>query len=188
MLPSLVRLVLFAFLAIAFCDPDAHQVALPLSASSSSADDGTAPPPLPVLTAERIRELRGVSDAMDALPDQMEQMREALDAALDVNRSLGVPDRLEALEALQELVEDVDNARDLMAAGGFAEVKGLLAAEEARLQAGAAWVLGTAAQNDEALQSHLCSAEVDVMPGLAAAARRASVLPTAPARGVSWLL
>eukprot|EP00962_Isochrysis_galbana_P061611 scaffold40976_cov225-Isochrysis_galbana.AAC.1 len=92
----------------------------------------------------------------------MELMRTAMDGALDVNRTLGLDARVASLLVLQELVEDIDNARDLGVAGGFKEVLKLLQSDEVRIQSHALWVLGTAAQNVEEMQRHLCI-EVEAM-------------------------
>ena len=54
---------------------------------------------------------------------------------------------------LQEQVEDIDNARDFHTIGGFPAVLRALAEDGApRLQAAAAWVAGTAVQNNRELQ------------------------------------
>eukprot|EP00967_Tisochrysis_lutea_P060248 scaffold77015_cov31-Tisochrysis_lutea.AAC.1 len=107
-------------------------------------------------------ELRELREAIAALPSQAELMRRALDGALNLNRSLSLDERVGSLIVLQELVEDLENARDLKAAGGFREVLTLLQSEEQRIQANAVWVLGTAAQNANELQHHLCT-EVEAM-------------------------
>ena len=58
-----------------------------------------------------------------------------------------------AFEMLQEQVEDIDNARDFNTIGGFPAVLRALAEDPApRLQAAAAWVAGTAVQNNRELQ------------------------------------
>ena len=58
-----------------------------------------------------------------------------------------------AFEMLQEQVEDIDNARDFHTIGGFSAVLRALAEDPApRLQAAAAWVAGTAVQNNRELQ------------------------------------
>lgn len=114
------------------------------------------------LSDERLAELKELQGELDSLPDGMELMRVAMDGALDVNRTLDVDARVASLLVLQELVEDIDNSRDLMVAGGFQKVLGLLQSDEPRIQSHALWVLGTAAQNVEELQRHLC-VEVEAM-------------------------
>jgi len=98
-----------------------------------------------------------LAELWDSLPSDMKLMRTALDGALNVNGSLEVDARVGSLLVLQELVEDVDNARDLMGAGGFLTVLSLLQSDEVALQANVLWVLGTAAQNSPELQRHLCT-------------------------------
>lgn len=114
------------------------------------------------LSPERLAELKELQETLDSLPSGMELMRTAMDGALDVNRTLGLDARVASLLVLQELVEDIDNARDLGVAGGFKEVLKLLQSDEVRIQSHALWVLGTAAQNVEEMQRHLCI-EVEAM-------------------------
>jgi hypothetical protein len=114
------------------------------------------------LSAERLAELREMQESLDSLPTAMELMRTAMDGALDVNGTFGLDARVASLLVLQELVEDLDNARDLKAVGGFKELMVLLQSDEVQIQSHALWVLGTAAQNVEEIQRHL-SVEVEAM-------------------------
>ena len=75
------------------------------------------------------------------MPDLVELMRTALENALDSDAVAAA--RADALGALQELVEDMDNAGDFKTIDGFEQLHALLAEDSAALQAGAAWVLGT---------------------------------------------
>jgi len=86
------------------------------------------------LSPERLAELKELQETLDSLPSGMELMRTAMDGALDVNRTLGLDARVASLLVLQELVEDIDNARDLGVAGGFKEVLKLLQSDEVRIQ------------------------------------------------------
>ena len=105
------------------------------------------------LTPERKAELDALASQM--MPDMVALMRAALAKAIDV--SLDDESREEALLELQDLVEDIDNARDLKTIGGFTEVVALLAVEIPTVQAAAAWVLGSAVKNDLELQLHVLS-------------------------------
>ena len=96
------------------------------------------------------------------MPDQVELMRAALENALDSDAAAVA--RADALGALQELVEDMDNAGDFKTIDGFRQLHGLLAEDSAALQAGAAWVLGTGAQNNRELQLHML--ELGALPSL----------------------
>ena len=87
------------------------------------------------------------------MPDIVQLMRDALSNATDA--SLDISTREEALLELQDLVEDLDQARDFKTIGGFPEVIALLASEIAPIQAAAAWVLGSAVKNHRELQLHL---------------------------------
>merc|ERR1719440_519887 len=88
------------------------------------------------------------------MPNIVRLMQEALNRMLDV--SLDEEAREAALLELQEHVEDIDRARDFKTIGGFAAVTDLLALDDApSLQAGAAYVLGSAVKNHRELQLHL---------------------------------
>ena len=104
------------------------------------------------LTPERKAELDALYQEM--MPDTVGLMREALAKALDV--SLDEEAREAGLIELEELVDDIDNAKDLRTIGGLVDVVGLLAADASPpLQAGAAWVLGSAVKNHRELQLYL---------------------------------
>eukprot|EP00878_Enallax_costatus_P044755 GHUV01053489.1.p1 GENE.GHUV01053489.1~~GHUV01053489.1.p1 ORF type:complete len:115 (+),score=64.42 GHUV01053489.1:38-346(+) len=61
-------------------------------------------------------------------------------------------DKAAALTELQVLVEPIDNANDLKVLGGLAPLVSLLSADQPpELQEGAAYVLGTAASNNDKL-------------------------------------
>eukprot|EP00965_Chrysotila_dentata_P023931 793120-Pleurochrysis_carterae.AAC.1 len=64
-------------------------------------------------------ELKHLADVL--MPNQVELMRAALDAAMA--ETANEEEREEGLNALQELVEDIDNARDFMTIGGFKQVE-----------------------------------------------------------------
>lgn len=107
-------------------------------------------------TFSRREELSAAADAM--FPNQVELMRRAMHAAL--NLSLSVDFRERALLALQELVEDLDNARDFMTIGGFKQVMGLLGSDTPELVAATAWLIGTAVQNQRELQLQMLELEL----------------------------
>jgi len=98
--------------------------------------------------AARREELSALSAKM--FPNQVEIMKSVMRDALNASLELDV--REEALLALQELVEDLDNAKDFMAIGGFKQVMELLGSETPALVAGVAWIVGTAVQNQRELQ------------------------------------
>lgn len=97
------------------------------------------------------------------MPDMVAEMRKAL--AIVEDEAAEAEARVEALEVLQEHVEDLDNARDFNTIGGFPVVLRTLAEDaEPRLQAVAAWVVGTAVQNNRELQ--LVLVELGALPSL----------------------
>ena len=135
--------------------------------ASATGDDGVTGTELPTpndpgrgptvskkpLTEERRAELEELSKQL--MPDTVALMLDALAVATDA--SLPLEEREAGLLDLQELAEDIDNARDLKSIGGYPEVVALLASEEPPLQAAAAWVLGSAVKNHRELQLHLLS-------------------------------
>jgi len=128
---------------------------------SASGNVGEAPPGLPSpdgtaaprtvspMSKERRVELDELARIM--MPDMVAEMRKMLAVAED--ETMDPEGRVLALEMLQEQVEDIDNARDFNTIGGFPVVLRALAEDGApRLQAAAAWVAGTAVQNNRELQ------------------------------------
>ena len=124
---------------------------LPAPTSEGAARAASVRPGVKPLTAERRAELNELAQSM--MPDIVQLMRDALSNATDA--SLDISIREEALLELQDLVEDLDQARDFKTIGGFPEVIALLASEIAPIQAAAAWVLGSAVKNHRELQLHL---------------------------------
>eukprot|EP00322_Chrysochromulina_rotalis_P010470 CAMPEP_0115849688 /NCGR_PEP_ID=MMETSP0287-20121206/11580_1 /TAXON_ID=412157 /ORGANISM="Chrysochromulina rotalis, Strain UIO044" /LENGTH=473 /DNA_ID=CAMNT_0003303667 /DNA_START=15 /DNA_END=1436 /DNA_ORIENTATION=+ len=129
------------------------------SAGDGSGGVGTLPlpsagvPRVPVqpLTPERRAELQAL--ASDLMPDVVGLMRVAL--AIAVNESAAIDEREAALVDLEDHACDLDHAHDLMNLGGFEPLVSLLATEQPELQAGAAWVIGSAIKNHHELQLHL---------------------------------
>lgn len=143
-------------------DPGAAPLAEEPAVLSASGNAGELPEPSrgtadarppQRMTAERRVELDAL--AQQLMPNTVELMREALSRALDP--SLDVDAREEAMLELEDHAADIDNARDLKSIGGFPSVVELMASGEARLQAAAAWIVGTAVKNHRELQLHLLS-------------------------------
>ena len=144
-------------------DGNRGEVAPPV-ADALPPGDGAAPsirPGVEPLTPEKREALASLSAAL--LPNAVAMMREALERAVDVGADAEA--RVAALHDIQELVEDIDNARDFKAIDGFGPTLELLASDEPALQAAAAWVVGTAVQNQRELQLHLVQ-DLDVLPSL----------------------
>ncbi|KAH9064370.1 nucleotide exchange factors-like protein [Lactarius vividus] len=114
--------------------------------SSSNADGSAAPS----VSAERMAELDpGVIDAILGRPDS-ELMKEALAKAQDT--SLDEDARLTALDDLEMLVENIDNANDLGTLGMWGPLQGLLGSPSDDVRVQALWVIGTAVQNNPSAQ------------------------------------
>ena len=141
-----------------------HQKAEAIRASSAAGGQASTEPasdalPAPALKSadedpDMMARLRELSDLTAALmPDQVAMMREALELA--GNETAEEEDRETGLLNLQQLVSDIDNARDLKAINEYPTVLTFLMSERPVLQTAAAWVLGSAAQNHRELQLHL---------------------------------
>ncbi|KAH9068074.1 nucleotide exchange factors-like protein [Lactarius deliciosus] len=114
--------------------------------SSSNVDSSAAPS----VSAQRMAELDpGVIDAILGRPDS-ELMKEALAKAQDA--SLDEDARLTALDDLEMLVENIDNANDLEKLGMWEPLQGLLGSPSADVRVQALWVIGTAVQNNPSAQ------------------------------------
>ncbi|OAX36921.1 Fes1-domain-containing protein [Rhizopogon vinicolor AM-OR11-026] len=117
-----------------------------------------APPPVPRkdLDPGIIDHILGKSDA--------QLMREALEVA--VNESQIEDDRLRALEDLEMLVQNIDNANDMKKLNMWEPLHGLLLAsstsDDIKMQT--LWVIGTALQNNPAAQ--LTYLELEPLPVL----------------------
>ncbi|KAH9039095.1 nucleotide exchange factors-like protein [Lactarius pseudohatsudake] len=114
--------------------------------SSSDADSSAAPS----VSAQRMADLDpGVIDAILGRPDS-ELMKEALAKAQDA--SLDEDARLTALDNLEMLVENIDNANDLEKLGMWEPLQGLLGSPSDDVRVQALWVIGTAVQNNPSAQ------------------------------------
>jgi hypothetical protein len=78
------------------------------------------------------------------------------------NSSEPMTRRCGALEALQEVVEAIDNARDLEKLGGIHTLVALLADTEKDVRRAAAWVVGAAAQNNPEVQGRVRGSYIGV--------------------------
>jgi hypothetical protein len=91
----------------------------------------------------------GIIDAILGRPDS-ELMKEALAKAQ--NASLDEDARLTALDDLEMLVENIDNANDLEKLGMWEPLQDLVASSPEDMKVQALWVIGTAVQNNPAAQ------------------------------------
>ncbi|TKY89611.1 hypothetical protein EX895_001396 [Sporisorium graminicola] len=81
---------------------------------------------------------------------EAQMMREELSVAVDPTRTLD--DRCTALDNFEMLIEQIDNANNITSMKMWAPLIALLSASEAELQTAAAWILGTAVQNNDKAQ------------------------------------
>ncbi|KIK61434.1 hypothetical protein GYMLUDRAFT_43009 [Collybiopsis luxurians FD-317 M1] len=116
----------------------------PLNTENGAAAAAASQPPRPRsdLNPEIIDMLLGKSDA--------EQMKEAMDIAVDSSRS--EDDRVDALDNLEMLIEQIDNANNLEKLKMWEPLHALLTSTPDAVATHAIWVIGTALQNNPAAQ------------------------------------
>jgi hsp70-interacting protein len=102
--------------------------------------------------------------AMKQQPSEADLMREAVAILRDHNATVDELHR--ALQALQYLVEPIDNANNLGGMNGIDAVMGMLDRPDDKLQAAAAGVIGTASSNNVVFQQHLMDADPQAMAKL----------------------
>ncbi|MCO5599377.1 hypothetical protein L7F22_053479 [Adiantum nelumboides] len=125
------------------------------------------------LTTTELKARRSaIMEAMEALrmPSDTDLMKAAI-ADLE-NASSSLEDKRHALQELLELVEPIYNSNDFQKLGGLVVVVNELDTKEQDLRTLAAWVLGKASQNNEAVQNQLL--ELGVIPILMKMARSKS--------------
>jgi len=152
--------------------------------NSGNGDDsgtGIAPPP------QRTDLDPGIIDAILGKPDS-ELMKEALASALDA--SLDESARLTALDDLEMLVENIDNANDLEKLGIWEPLQGLLASPSDDLKTQTLWVIGTALQNNPAAQKAYLALDPlpTVLSSLSPSARSSKQLRSKAIYALSGLL
>jgi len=118
------------------------------STPSSAGSDVAAAPSPPTRPRTDSHLDPGIIDAILGRPDS-ELMKEALAKAQDA--SLDEDARLTALDDLEMLVENIDNANDLEKLGMWEPLQDLLSSSE-EMKVQALWVIGTALQNNPAAQ------------------------------------
>ncbi|KAN0059746.1 hsp70 nucleotide exchange factor fes1 [Thecaphora frezii] len=82
---------------------------------------------------------------------EAQMMQEELAVALDESRHLD--DRCTALDNFEMLIETIDNANNITNMKMWTPLLGLLSASESRIQTAAAWIVGTAVQNNDKAQA-----------------------------------
>jgi len=113
---------------------------------------------------ERRARVQELSSMMNSQPSETELIKEVV--AMLEDPELSSEDTLQALEALQVLVEPIDNANDMKVLGAISPVVDLLKAEEGTLRAAAAYVVGTAASNNPRFQLDLLEVYPDIFSRL----------------------
>ncbi|KAJ9474140.1 Hsp70 nucleotide exchange factor FES1 [Pseudozyma hubeiensis] len=81
---------------------------------------------------------------------ESQMMSEELSVA--TNPSLPLSDRLTALDNFEMLIEQIDNANNITSLKMWQPIISLLTAEEPEIQTAAAWIVGTAVQNNDKAQ------------------------------------
>lgn len=81
---------------------------------------------------------------------EAQMMREELAVALDT--TLPLDSRCTALDNFELLIEQIDNANNMTAMKMWAPIISLLSADQVEIQTAAAWILGTAVQNNDKAQ------------------------------------
>lgn len=102
---------------------------------------------------ERQAAVREALDQFKNMPTEAEIMQDII--SLLNNESTNAVQHENALLYLQELVEPIDNANDLYGMGGIHAVLRKLHSPQENVRKAAAWVLGTAASNNPAVQGQL---------------------------------
>ncbi len=93
---------------------------------------------------------------------EAQMMREELCVAVDPTRTLS--DRCTALDNFEMLIEQIDNANNITSMQMWQPIIGLLSASEPEIQTAAAWIVGTAVQNNDKAQ--MAVLEYQVVGGL----------------------
>ncbi|KAG2117729.1 armadillo-type protein [Suillus clintonianus] len=116
------------------------------------------PPPRPINNLDP-----GIIDHILGKPDA-QLMKEALKIGVDETQA--EDDRLQALDDLEMLVQNIDNANDLKKLGMWEPLHGLLTASSTTdaLKMQTLWIIGTALQNNPAAQ--LAYLELEPLPAL----------------------
>ncbi|KAF5838370.1 armadillo-type protein, partial [Dunaliella salina] len=113
---------------------------------------------------ERRARVQELSSMMNSQPSETDLIKEVV--AMLEDPELSPEDTLQALEALQVLVEPIDNANNMKVLGAISPVVDLLRAEEGTIRAAAAYVVGTAASNNPQFQIDLLELSPDIFSRL----------------------
>lgn len=81
---------------------------------------------------------------------EAQMMREELSVATSTEHAL--EDRLTALDNFEMLIEQIDNSNNITSMKMWSPIIDLLSAPEAQIQTAAAWIVGTAVQNNDKAQ------------------------------------
>ncbi len=93
---------------------------------------------------------------------EAQMMSEELACAMDTSRT--IEDRCTALDNFEMLIEQIDNANNITNMKMWQPIISLLSANEAEIQSAAAWIVGTAVQNNDKAQ--VAVLEYGVVQGL----------------------
>ncbi|KAI0138405.1 hsp70-like protein [Pestalotiopsis sp. NC0098] len=119
-----------------------------INASTQKEDNTTDAAPVRSPNADAIAALLGG-------PSDADLMVAAMQCAVSADPEVTLESKLTALDNMEQLIESLDNANLLSKLGLWSPLLGLLAHEEADVRRMAAWVVGTAVQNNEPSQERL---------------------------------
>ncbi|KAI4598919.1 hsp70 nucleotide exchange factor fes1 [Pestalotiopsis sp. 9143b] len=119
-----------------------------INASTQKEDNTTDAAPVRSPNADAIAALLGG-------PSDADLMVAAMQCAVSADPEVTLESKLTALDNMEQLIESLDNANLLSKLGLWSPLLGLLAHAEADVRRMAAWVVGTAVQNNEPSQERL---------------------------------
>ncbi|KAK6209205.1 hsp70 nucleotide exchange factor fes1 [Pestalotiopsis sp. IQ-011] len=119
-----------------------------INASTQKEDNTTDAAPVRSPNADAIAALLGG-------PSDADLMVAAMQCAVSADPEVTLESKLTALDNMEQLIESLDNANLLSRLGLWSPLLGLLAHAEPDVRRMAAWVVGTAVQNNEPSQERL---------------------------------
>lgn len=90
-------------------------------------------------------------------PSNADLMKESMSAILSTDPDLSIADKLVAFDNFEQLIENLDNANNLLPLNLWPSLISLLSSPEPELKKMAAWCIGTAVQNNEKSQESALS-------------------------------
>lgn len=120
--------------------------------SAAPSDQQSAPTPATTTTSQLTPEMLS---AIMGGPSDAELMQAAVSNITSSDPDITLDSKLTAFDNLEQLIESIDNANMLGKLGLWTPLLDLLGHEESQIRLMAAWVVGTAVQNNEPCQERL---------------------------------